>query len=80
MTLRKKYSKEFKWNAISLVNEQGDNNAQADITPGISPILLGRWNKKSKWEGECFENHNLSTLHLSMLYSLSFLLFSLCGF
>jgi transposase len=34
--------------AISLVNEQGYNNAEASRNLGISPSLLGKWIRKSE--------------------------------
>jgi transposase len=48
MTTRKKYSKEFKLDAISLVNEQGYNNAEAARNLGISPSLLGKWIREAE--------------------------------
>jgi transposase len=40
---RKKYSKEFKQDAIALVLEQNYSRAQAAESLSISPIMLGRW-------------------------------------
>jgi transposase len=48
MTTRKKYSKEFKLDAISLVNEQGYNKAEAARNLGVSPGLLGNGLKRQK--------------------------------
>ena len=48
MTTRKKYSKEFKLDAISLVNEQGYNNAEAPRDLGIIPSLLGKWIREAE--------------------------------
>ena len=42
MATRKKYSKEFKLDAISLVNEQGYSKADAARNLAVSPGLLGR--------------------------------------
>ncbi len=46
MTLRRKYSKEFKLDAVSLVNEQGFNQSEAARRPGINANMLGRWVKE----------------------------------
>ncbi len=43
MTMRKKYSKEFKLDAINLVREQGYSQAEAGRSLGINPNMLGRW-------------------------------------
>ena len=40
---RKKYSKEFKLDAISLVLEQGYSREQAARSLGIHPPMLSRW-------------------------------------
>ncbi len=46
MTIRKKYSKEFKLDAISLVLEQGYNRAEAARSLDINANMLGRWIKQ----------------------------------
>jgi len=46
MTTRKRYSKEFKLDAISLVLEQGYTQAQAARSLGINANMLGRWIKE----------------------------------
>ena len=43
MTKRKKYSKEFKLDAVSLVLEQGYTRAEAAKSLGINANMLGRW-------------------------------------
>ena len=43
MTTRKKYSKEFKLDAVSLVSDQGYTRSEAARSLGINPGLLGRW-------------------------------------
>ena len=43
MTTRKKYSKEFKLDAVSLVADQGYTRSEAGRSLGINPGLLGRW-------------------------------------
>ncbi len=46
MTTRKKYSKEFKLDAISLVLEQGYTQAEAARSLEINANMLGRWLKE----------------------------------
>lgn len=46
MTTRKRYSKEFKLDAISLVLEQGYTQAEAARSLGINANMLGRWIKE----------------------------------
>tara|TARA_R110002072_G_scaffold296553_1_gene468538 strand:+ start:39611 stop:39904 length:294 start_codon:yes stop_codon:yes gene_type:complete len=46
MAIRKKYSKEFKLDAISLVIDQGYSKAEAARNLGINPNVLGRWVKE----------------------------------
>lgn len=43
MSSNKKYSKEFKLDAISLVNEQGYSQAEAARSLGIASRLISRW-------------------------------------
>jgi len=43
MTTRKKYSKEFKEDAVSLVIEQGYSRTEAAKSLEISSQMLGRW-------------------------------------
>lgn len=47
MKKRKKYSKEFKLDAIALVIEQNYSHAEAARNIGINPNMLGRWIKES---------------------------------
>ena len=47
MTKRKKYSKEFKLDAIALVVDQNDSQAEAARNLGVNPNMLGRWIKES---------------------------------
>ena len=55
MTKRKKYSKEFKLDAIALVKEQGYNQAEAARNLGLNPNMLGRWIKESESDdGQAF--------------------------
>ena len=46
MTTRKKYSKEFKLDAISLVLDQGYTRTDAGKSLDISAQMLGRWIKE----------------------------------
>lgn len=46
MTTRKKYSKEFKLDAISLVIDQGYTRAEAARSLGINATMLSRWIKE----------------------------------
>ncbi len=48
MTIRKKYPKEFKLDAISLVLEQGYKVTEAANNLGIAQALLSHWIKKHK--------------------------------
>ena len=43
MTKRRKYSKEFKLDAVSLVLEQGYSQAEAARNLGINSNMLSRW-------------------------------------
>jgi len=46
MTKRKKYTKEFKLDAISLVRDQNISIAEASRNLGVSAQILGRWIKE----------------------------------
>jgi transposase len=48
MTKRKKYSKEFKLDAIALVIEQNYSQVEAARNLGVNPNMLGRWIKESE--------------------------------
>ena len=43
---RKKYSREFKVEAVKLVTEQGYSNADAARNLGVSQGMLSRWQKE----------------------------------
>jgi transposase len=47
MTARKKYSKEFKLDAVSLVTDQNYTRSEAARNLGINPNVLGRWVKEA---------------------------------
>jgi transposase len=63
MTERKKYSKEFKLDAVSLVIDQGYTRVEAARSLGINHSMLGRWVKEQQEEdGHAFRgNGKLST-------------------
>lgn len=46
MTERKKYSKEFKLDAMSLVKDQGYTRIEAARSLDINTNMLGRWIKE----------------------------------
>ena len=50
MTTRKKYSTEFKLDAVSLVLDQHYSRAEASRNLGVNPNLIGRWVKEHKSE------------------------------
>jgi transposase len=55
MTKRKKYSKEFKLDAIALVQDQNYNIAEAARNLGLTAQMLGRWIKEAEGdEGQAF--------------------------
>ena len=58
MTRRKKYSKEFKLDAVSLVLEQEYTKSEAARSLGINPNMLGRWIKQYESEdGQSFRGN-----------------------
>ena len=52
MNTRKKYSKEFKLDAISLVVDQGYTRIEAARSLGINYTMLGRWVKEHQQSGD----------------------------
>lgn len=52
MSERKKYSKEFKLDAIALVIEQGYSRAEAARSLSVDPNALGRWIKEHQDEDD----------------------------
>jgi len=48
MTTRKKYSKEFKLDAVSLVLDQGYTRREAAKSLDINEQMLGRWVKEHR--------------------------------
>jgi transposase-like protein len=62
MTKRKKYTKEFKLDAISLVRDQNLNIAEASRNLGVSAQMLGRWIKEEENEdGQAFRGNGKLT-------------------
>lgn len=62
MAARKKYSQEFKLDAVSLVTEQGYSRAQAARSLDINPNMLGRWIKEAQDdEGQAFRGNGKMT-------------------
>ena len=51
MSGRKKYSKEFKLDAVSLVLDQGYNRAEAARSLGINSNMLSRWVLEQRTDG-----------------------------
>ena len=62
LTTRKKYSKEFKLDAVSLVADQGYSCAEVARSLSIHATLLGRWVKEAQaGEGQAFRGHGRLT-------------------
>ena len=62
MTTRKKYTKEFKLDAISLVLDQGYTRVEAARSLGINTNMLGRWIKEQQTnEGQAFRGNGKLT-------------------
>lgn len=62
MSSRKKYSQEFKLDAVSLVLEQDYSRAEASRNLEINPNLLGRWVKEHQQdEGQAFRGNGKLT-------------------
>ncbi len=62
MTKRKKYTKEFKQDAVRLVTEQGYNQSEAARNLGIDRGMLGRWVKEfQEDESEAFRGNGKLT-------------------
>jgi len=64
MTTRKKYSKEFKLDAVSLVLDQQYTRAAAARSLGINQNMLGRWIKEHESEdGQSFRGNGKLRKH-----------------
>ena len=61
MNKRKKYSKEFKHDAVRLVTEQGYSIAEAARNLGLNYNMLGRWKKESEELEDVFRGNGKLT-------------------
>jgi transposase len=62
MSTRKKYPKEFKLDAVSLVLEQGYTNTDAAKSLGVNANMLGRWVKEQQsGDGQAFRGNGKLT-------------------
>ena len=62
MSTRKKYSKEFKLDAVSLVVDQGYTRIEAAKSLGINYTMLGRWVKEQQsGDGQAFRGNGKLT-------------------
>ncbi len=62
MTTRKKYSKEFKLDAVSLVIDQDYSRTDAARSLGINANMLGRWVKERQTgDGQSFRGNGKLT-------------------
>lgn len=63
MTTRKKYSKEFKLDAVSLVLDQGYTRREAARSLDINEQMLGRWVKEhqASEDGQAFRGNGKLT-------------------
>jgi transposase len=63
MATRKKYTTEFKQDAVRLVLEQGYNQSEAARNLGIDRGMLSRWVKEAQEdEGEAFRGNGKRTV------------------
>ena len=63
MTTRKKYSKEFKLDAVSLVVDQGYSRVDAARSLDINANMLGRWVKENdSKDGQAFRGNGKLTV------------------
>lgn len=71
MSSRKKYSKEFKLDAIALVEDHGYNKSEAARNLGINANMLGRWMKEQQEDdGHAFRGNGKLTPEQEELRSL----------
>ena len=71
MSTRKKYTKEFKLDAVSLVTEQGYNRSEAARSLGINSTMLGRWVKELESnDGQAFRGNGKLTPELEEIRTL----------
>lgn len=64
MTTRKKYSKEFKLDAVSLVLEQGYTRREAARSLDLNEQMLGRWVREHRdtTDGQAFRGNGKLTV------------------
>lgn len=63
MATRKKYTREFKQDAVRLVTEQGYNQSEAARNLGIDRGMLGRWVKEfQEDQSEAFRGNGNRTV------------------
>ena len=62
MTTRRKYSKEFKLDAVGLVLEQSYSRAEAARSLGLNSNMLGRWVIEHQGGGQAFRGNGKLTL------------------
>jgi transposase len=68
---RKKYSKEFKLDAVSLVLDQGYTRTEASKNLGINPNVLGRWVQEFQSDdGQAFRGNGKLTPELEEIRKL----------
>jgi len=71
MTTRKRYSKEFKLDAISLVKDQGYSRVEAARSLDINANMLGRWIKEAEQgDGHAFRGNGKLTPELEEIRKL----------
>jgi transposase len=54
--VRRKYSREFKEEAVNLVIEQGYSVTEAGRNLGVNPCILGRWKRELEDQGRAPDN------------------------
>ncbi len=71
MATRRKYSKEFKLDAVSLVTDQGYTRIEAARTLEINANMLGRWVQENRSDdGQAFRGNGKLTPELEEIKKL----------
>jgi len=71
MTTRKKYSKEFKWDAVSLVTDQGYTRTEAGRSLDTNANMRGRWVKELQADhGQAFRGNGKLTPEMEAIKTL----------
>ena len=61
MPQRKRYTKQFKEEAIRLASQEGVSLTQVAHDLGLNASMLQRWRKEAKWEGpQAFRGHGFA--------------------